>query len=258
MTDPAPSSRAVERAVPLVVDGQAVEVHDTGITLLDALRDHLGVRSAKDGCSPQGQCGCCTVLVDGAPRVACVTPLRRVGGRTITTVDGLDPAVREMWADAFAATGASQCGFCTPGIIVRLDALRAKGADVTDHAPVERALQAHLCRCTGWQTIVEAVDGGDRPTGDPADRRHARDPRRAVDQHRAAPALALRAAAVLDRADPELVAQRAEQRTARVADLDLDAVDRQLDDGLGGGGRRDRHDGDTRAGGIPLPTGTRE
>ncbi|MEO6628502.1 MAG: 2Fe-2S iron-sulfur cluster-binding protein, partial [Aquihabitans sp.] len=122
------------------------------------LRDRLGRRGPKDGCSPQGQCGCCTVLVDGAPRVACVTPARRVAGRVVTTIDGLVPEVRQQWSDALCATGGSQCGFCTPGIVVRLAALRAKTTDVTDHAPVERALQAHLCRCTGWQTVVEAWD----------------------------------------------------------------------------------------------------
>ena len=91
------------------------------------------------------------MLVDGAPRVACVTPVRRVAGRTITTVDGLADSERRAWADAFCATGASQCGFCTPGIIMRLAALKAKGS--TD---VDGALLAHLCRCTGWRTIDEA------------------------------------------------------------------------------------------------------
>ena len=146
-----------ERAtVAFVVDGTEVEVPDDGSSLLVALRDHLGVRSPKDGCSPQGQCGCCTVLVDGAPRVSCVTPVRRVAGRVITTVDGLDADDRERWAGAFLATGASQCGFCTPGIVCRLEGLRAKGTAADDHAAVDRALAAHLCRCTGWQTIGEA------------------------------------------------------------------------------------------------------
>jgi aerobic-type carbon monoxide dehydrogenase small subunit (CoxS/CutS family) len=156
--DRAPSAAHAPATVSLVVDGVPVDVPDTGGSLLGALRDQVGVRSVKDGCSPQGQCGCCTVLVDGAPRVSCVTPLRRVAGRTITTVDGLDPDRRRAWGDALCATGGSQCGFCTPGIVVRLDALAAKAADPTDHVPVERALQAHLCRCTGWQTIVEAWD----------------------------------------------------------------------------------------------------
>src|SRR5436305_8092760 len=99
------------------LDDRDVEVADDAGSLLDALREQLGVRSAKDGCAPQGQCGCCTVWVDGAPRVACVTPVRRVEGRAVTTVDGLDPALRARFSDAFVATGASQCGFCTPGIV---------------------------------------------------------------------------------------------------------------------------------------------
>jgi len=141
--------------IDLVVDGRSVTVPDDGSSLLAVLREGLGIASVKDGCSPQGQCGCCTVLVDGAPRVACVTPVRRVAGRVITTVDGLGPQERQRWADAFLATGASQCGFCTPGIICRLEGLRAKAGDA-DRAAVARALSAHLCRCTGWQTIVEA------------------------------------------------------------------------------------------------------
>src|ERR1700738_2235748 len=96
------------------VDGRAVEVADDGASLLEVLRDRLGVRSPKDGCSPQGQCGCCTVLVDGAPRVACVTPARRIDGRHVPTLDGLPEASATGWANRFAATGASQCGFCTP------------------------------------------------------------------------------------------------------------------------------------------------
>jgi len=103
------------------------------------------------------------VLVDGAPRVACVTPARRVAGRRVTTLDGLPAEQRQAWADAFCATGASQCGFCTPGIIMRLAAL----ADPTPET-VERALLAHLCRCTGWRTIVDAaaVVGSSHPDRD--------------------------------------------------------------------------------------------
>jgi aerobic-type carbon monoxide dehydrogenase small subunit (CoxS/CutS family) len=160
------------------VDGRPVEVEDDGATLLDVLREGLGLRSAKDGCSPQGQCGCCTVLVDGQPRVACVTPARRVGGRAITTLDGLDPAERAAWGEAFCAAGASQCGFCTPGIVVRLSALAAKGTGAGDTAAVEQALLAHLCRCTGWRTILDAWEryaaepsaGGDRDLGAAATR----------------------------------------------------------------------------------------
>jgi len=138
------------------VDGRDVEVSDDGASLLEVLRDRLGVRSPKDGCSPQGQCGCCTVLVDGSPRVACVTPARRVAGREIVTAAGLPDDERRAWGEAFCATGASQCGFCTPGIVVRLSALRAKGVAPDDADSVAKALLAHLCRCTGWRTIAEA------------------------------------------------------------------------------------------------------
>jgi xanthine dehydrogenase small subunit len=142
----------VTGGIALRVNGAPITVRDESGSLLDLLRDQLHITSAKDGCSPQGQCGCCTVLVDGAPRVACVTPVARMGGREVTTLEGLDPATQERWTAAFTATGASQCGFCTPGIIMRLCTL-----DRHDEATVERALLAHLCRCTGWRTIVEAA-----------------------------------------------------------------------------------------------------
>jgi aerobic-type carbon monoxide dehydrogenase small subunit (CoxS/CutS family) len=135
------------------VNGQQVEVPDDSGTLLDVLREQLGLHSVKDGCSPQGQCGCCTVLVDGQPRVSCVTPARRVRGRAITTLEGLPAESRAAWGQAFCDSGGSQCGFCTPGIILRLEGLRAKGGADAD---VPQALLAHLCRCTGWRTILDA------------------------------------------------------------------------------------------------------
>src|SRR5437762_1155321 len=153
-------------SVSLLVNGHRVDVDERG-SLLDVLRGQLGLRSVKDGCSPQGQCGCCTVLVDGAPRVACVTPARRVANRDVTTLDGLPPMTTEGWANRFATTGASQCGFCTPGIIVRLNALTTRNP-----AAVEQALLAHLCRCTGWRTIVDAGIAGPLET-EPAARDNA-------------------------------------------------------------------------------------
>ena len=84
---------------------------DDGSSLLDVLREQLGIRSVKDGCSPQGQCGCCTVWVDGAPRVACVTPVRRLAGRQVTTLDGLPEGARtggpRRWWPPAAASAAS-------------------------------------------------------------------------------------------------------------------------------------------------------
>jgi xanthine dehydrogenase small subunit len=151
-----------------------VAVED-GISLLDALREELGCPSVKDGCSPQGQCGCCTVWVDGAPRVACVTPIRRIMGRQVTTLEGAPEELRQRWAAAFVQHGASQCGFCTPGIVLRLAALEGMGPGrPPSRRDIESALRAHLCRCTGWQSIVDAacsalgVDGAQRSsTGDP-------------------------------------------------------------------------------------------
>jgi len=137
-----------------VLNGVDVTASGAG-TLLDALRDELGRLDVKDGCAPQGQCGCCTVLVDGAPRVACVTPLARVEGREVTTLDGLDESELARLLDAFDQVAASQCGFCTPGILVRLCAAARKGP--LDDRAARAALAAHLCRCTGFQPIVEAA-----------------------------------------------------------------------------------------------------
>ncbi len=139
------------------LNGDQVEVADDGASLLEVLRDRLGITSTKPGCNPQGQCGCCTVLVDGEPRVSCVTPARRIKGRSVTTLEGLDAERQKAWGEALCATGGSQCGYCTPGIVMRLEGGRQNGADLGDRAVVDRALAAHLCRCTGWQTIVEAA-----------------------------------------------------------------------------------------------------
>lgn len=146
--------------VQFVCDGEQVEVDAApGETLLSVLRERLGIMSVKDGCAPQGQCGCCTVLVDGRARVACVTPVARIAGRSVTTVDGLPPDERDRLTEAFAATGGSQCGFCTPGIVVRAAALQAKGR--LTPVGIDRALAAHLCRCTGWRTVIDAVAAPD-------------------------------------------------------------------------------------------------
>lgn len=140
--------------VAVEVDGDLVELRAEA-TLLDALREDLGWKSLKDGCSPQGQCGCCTVLIDGVARVACVTPVRRVAGRSVTTATSIEQPLLDRLVSAFEATGASQCGFCTPGILSRLAGLSRRG--VPDEAKVRTALGAHLCRCTGFQPIVEAA-----------------------------------------------------------------------------------------------------
>jgi xanthine dehydrogenase small subunit len=136
--------------VTFTCNGQVADVAvEPGESLLSVLRERLGLVSVKDGCAPQGQCGCCTVLVDGDARVACVTAAARVAGRSVTTLEGLDSERRDAMAAAFVTTGGSQCGFCTPGIVMRAAAA---------HRPtLDRALAAHLCRCTGWCTVYEAL-----------------------------------------------------------------------------------------------------
>ena len=147
--------------IAFTLNGATVSVAADGCSLLEALRDRLGVRSPKDGCAPQGQCGCCTVWVDGQPRVACVTPVARVAGRAVTTLEGLADAAE--WGSRLCAAGGSQCGFCTPGIVMRLAAMEPSAR--TD-AGVRQSLLAHLCRCTGWNTVVSAaVPGADAPVG---------------------------------------------------------------------------------------------
>lgn len=126
--------------------------------LLAALRDELGVFSPKDGCSPTGQCGCCTVLVDGKARVACQTSMEKASGAEIVTLEGIDESERARMAQAFAAFGALQCGFCTPGILVRTKAMIDKaGADLT-REKAARLLGGNLCRCTGYTKVLDAVE----------------------------------------------------------------------------------------------------
>ncbi len=136
------------------LNGAAVEVPDDRAHLLVALREDLGIISAKDGCAPSGQCGCCTVLLDGKAVVACQVSLEKVAGREVVTLEGIEE--RQRFADAFAAAGALQCGFCTPGILVRTKALLEKG-DLT-REKAARHLGAHLCRCTGYLKILDAIE----------------------------------------------------------------------------------------------------
>jgi xanthine dehydrogenase molybdenum-binding subunit len=143
--------------VSFTLNGRAVEVGDHP-HLLAALREELDVTSPKDGCSPTGQCGCCTVLVDGKPTVSCSLALDRVADRSVTTLEGVPEEERSRWADAFVATGALQCGFCTPGIVMRARYLVGKDGPALTREKAARHLGAHLCRCTGYTSILDAVE----------------------------------------------------------------------------------------------------
>ncbi len=139
------------------LNGQTVAVSDGHEHLLAALRDELGVISPKDGCAPSGQCGCCTVLIGDKARVACQTSLERVTGEEVTTLEGFDDAELRRYCEAFAVHGALQCGFCIPGIVVRAKALIDKKGPALTRDETARHLGAHLCRCTGYIKILDAI-----------------------------------------------------------------------------------------------------
>jgi xanthine dehydrogenase molybdenum-binding subunit len=144
--------------VGFTVNGTPVAVRADHPHLLAALREELDITSPKDGCSPSGQCGCCTVLVDGRAVVACQTSLTKVEGRTVVTLEGFDEDERQRFADAFSACGGLQCGFCIPGIVVRAKAqIDKKGGDLT-RGDMARHLGAHLCRCTGYVKVLDAIE----------------------------------------------------------------------------------------------------
>jgi len=134
---------------------RAVDIED-GMSLLEVLRDQCGVISPKDGCSPQGQCGCCTVIVDGRAVVSCAVPGRNAAGKSVLTLEGFSELERETFADSFIEAGGLQCGFCTPGIIVRAKNLLDKDSDPTDDQ-INRILSMHHCRCTGYVKIVDSI-----------------------------------------------------------------------------------------------------
>lgn len=144
--------------VDLVVNGTPVSVRADHPHLLAALRDELDITSPKDGCSPSGQCGCCTVHIDGKAVVSCQTPLAKAAGKQVLTLEGVEPAERKAFADAFAACGGLQCGFCIPGIVMRAKAQIDKKGTALERSDMARHLGAHLCRCTGYVKVLDAIE----------------------------------------------------------------------------------------------------
>ena len=124
-------------------------------TILDLLRDGLALLGTKDGCG-EGVCGACTVLLDGEPVRACLVLAAWLAGRTLLTIEGVGADAPDPLQDAFAALGAVQCGFCTPGMILAARALLAANPAPDEHE-VREALAGNLCRCTGYVKIIEAV-----------------------------------------------------------------------------------------------------
>jgi aerobic carbon-monoxide dehydrogenase small subunit len=144
-------------AIAFTLNGiEQTEFAESGSTLLSVLRDKLGFTATKSGCN-QGTCGACTVLIDGEPRLACLTLAERCRGGSVETVDGLGKdgvlhPLQQAFIDGFAA----QCGYCTPGMILAAKALLDRNRNPT-RADVIDAISGNICRCTGYEPIIAAI-----------------------------------------------------------------------------------------------------
>jgi carbon-monoxide dehydrogenase small subunit len=139
------------------VNDAPVEVEATGSRrLLDVLREDLGLTGTKEGCG-EGECGACSVLLDGAVVDACLVPVSQAQGAQVRTVEGLAPSgTLGVLQQAFLETGGAQCGICTPGMLVAGEAFLSGGAEPTDEN-IREAIAGNLCRCTGYTKIIEAI-----------------------------------------------------------------------------------------------------
>ena len=143
----------------LTVNGEPAEVSFAPYkTLLEVLREDLGLTGTKHGCE-LGECGACAVIVDGEPRLSCLTLALDCAGRSVETIEGLarGPDLHPLQA-AFADFGGSQCGYCTPGVIMTAKALLDKNKNPT-REEIREATAGTLCRCTGYNQITEAIEG---------------------------------------------------------------------------------------------------
>jgi carbon-monoxide dehydrogenase small subunit len=142
--------------VSFTVNGQTAEVEGHAMErLLDVLRTQLGLTGTKEGCG-EGECGACTVLLDGEPVLSCLVPLLQCAGRRIETVESLPDGPARGFLERFVAAGGVQCGACTPGIVVTAWALLQRSPEPTVDETRE-ALAGNLCRCTGYEGILRAI-----------------------------------------------------------------------------------------------------
>jgi xanthine dehydrogenase molybdenum-binding subunit len=133
------------------------EAVDPELNLLAYLRDVAGLISPKDGCSGEGVCGCCTVLVEGAARLSCRMKVKDVAGKAVTTAEGLSARERDVFADAFVVKGGVQCGFCTPGIVMKAKAMLDKNPNPT-REEIAGGLSGNICRCTGYKKVIDSIE----------------------------------------------------------------------------------------------------
>jgi len=140
------------------LNGRPVSVTPrAGESLLETLRERCGIRSVKDGCAPQGQCGACLAIVGGRAVTTCAMPVEKAAGKEVLTLEGVDPRERVQLAEAFASAGAVQCGFCTPGIVMRAKFLLERNP-APSREEIARAIDVHLCRCTGYTKVFDAIE----------------------------------------------------------------------------------------------------
>jgi len=143
--------------ISFVLNGQPHTVlTDPARSVMDHFRQDLQITSIKPGCSPQGICGCCAALVNGKPRLTCTLKMKNIDGKEVLTHDGLAEEESTIYQRAFAETGGTQCGYCTPGIVMQTKALLDR-EPTPDDAQISKALQMHICRCTGWVKIHDAI-----------------------------------------------------------------------------------------------------
>src|SRR5712691_10066467 len=143
--------------IKFTLNGRATEAsYEPGMHFLEVLREECGVVSPKDGCAPEGTCGCCLVLIDGHPALSCLRKPEQMAGHEVVTVEGLADDTRRMLGEAFVLEGGVQCGFCIPGIVIRAASLMRQGV-TDDRQAVAKALDGHLCRCTGYGRIIDAI-----------------------------------------------------------------------------------------------------
>jgi carbon-monoxide dehydrogenase small subunit len=154
-----------KHTITLVVNGQTEELLvPSNMTLLHALRDQLGMTGTKNGCEA-GECGSCTVLVDGEPVNSCLVLAVELNGREITTIEGLSSNGKlTPLQQAFADLNAVQCGYCTPGMLMAATALLKRNPKPTEE-DIQKAMIGNLCRCTGYQRIIDAIMEASRQGG---------------------------------------------------------------------------------------------
>ncbi|MEN8241726.1 MAG: (2Fe-2S)-binding protein [Chloroflexota bacterium] len=147
-----------KRSINLKINGKEYDLESKpNNTLLNLLRDELGLTGSKDGCQ-EGECGTCTVLLDGQPVNSCLTLAAQCDGREVVTIEGIAKNGKlHPVQQAFVETGAVQCGYCTPGMILSSVALLETNLTPSD-AEIRTALAGNLCRCTGYNKIIEAVE----------------------------------------------------------------------------------------------------